>query len=69
MSSSLDKLIAELCEPVGDSFTLDPTYDLRAEAADRLAILKDALEECRLIVANLPHGEELLLAKIDKALV
>lgn len=36
-----------------------------ASAYDRL---REALEECRLIVANLPHGEKLLLAKIDAAL-
>jgi hypothetical protein len=30
--------------------------------------LREALEECRLIVANLPHGEDLLLRKIDQAL-
>lgn len=31
--------------------------------------MREALEECRLIVANLPHDESLLLAKIDAALV
>jgi hypothetical protein len=30
--------------------------------------LRECLEEARLIVANLPHGEELFLAKIDAAL-
>jgi len=35
---------------------------------DPAAGLVEALEEARLIVANLPHDESLLLAKIDAAL-
>jgi hypothetical protein len=37
-------------------------------APEQLEAMREALEECRLIVANLPHGEAQLLAKIDAAL-
>jgi hypothetical protein len=39
-----------------------------AEAAQCIETLVEALEEARLIVANLPHDESLFLAKIDAAL-
>lgn len=38
------------------------------EAAALIEELVEALEEARLIVANLPHDESLFLAKIDAAL-
>ena len=39
-----------------------------ADLRNRVAVLTEALAECRLIVANLPHDEDLLLRKIDIAL-
>lgn len=65
-----------LTAEVREQYPLDPDFGphttrLRTnlhrlcDAADDLA---EALEEARLIVANLPHDESLFLAKIDAAL-
>lgn len=67
---SLEGLIAKLRDGGNGLFHTHPLgdYGVCDEAADTIVRLRDALTECRLIIAHLNRGDDGLLGKIDAAL-